>query len=96
MVNGGPGGASEHPRTWHAATIMGLGGAVFEAMHFGGGRILNPLLSTYRIPSVSDNPPIEVVLIDRQDCPSAGAGETPMIAVAPALANAVLSVPAAV
>jgi isoquinoline 1-oxidoreductase len=34
-------------------------------------------------------PPIEVVLLGRPDLPSAGAGETPMIAVAPAIANAV-------
>jgi CO/xanthine dehydrogenase Mo-binding subunit len=29
------------------------------------------------------------VLIDRKDLPSAGAGETPIVAVAPALANAI-------
>jgi isoquinoline 1-oxidoreductase len=34
-------------------------------------------------------PPIEVVLLDLPDLPSAGAGETPMIAVAPAIAAAI-------
>jgi isoquinoline 1-oxidoreductase len=34
-------------------------------------------------------PPIETILLDRRDLPSAGAGETPMIAVPPAVANAV-------
>jgi isoquinoline 1-oxidoreductase len=34
-------------------------------------------------------PSIEVLLVDRPDLPSAGAGETPMIAVAPAIANAI-------
>jgi isoquinoline 1-oxidoreductase len=32
-----------------------------------------------------------VVLIDRPDLPSAGAGETPLIAVAPAIANAIFA-----
>jgi len=36
-------------------------------------------------------PEIEVVLLDRPDLPSAGAGETPMIAVAPAVANAIFA-----
>ena len=34
-------------------------------------------------------PPIDTVLVNRRDLPSAGAGETPIIAVAPAIANAV-------
>ena len=33
-------------------------------------------------------PRLETVLLDRQDLPSAGAGETPIVAVAPAIANA--------
>lgn len=71
------------------ATIMGMGGALYEAVHFDGGHILNPTFTQYRVPRFSDIPPIEVVLIDRPDLPSAGAGETPMIAIAPALANAI-------
>ena len=73
------------------ATVMGLGGALFEAVHFDGGRISNPRLSQYRVPRFSDVPPIEVVLIDRTDIPSAGAGETPIVAVAPAIANAIFA-----
>ncbi len=69
--------------------IMGLGGALFEAIHFGDGKILNPHLSEYRVPRLRDVPPIEVVLINRPDEPSFGAGETPLIAVAPAIANAI-------
>ena len=71
------------------ATVMALGAALFEAVHFDDGRILNPSFSTYRVPRFTDVPPIEVLLLDRRDIPSAGAGETPMIAVAPALANAI-------
>lgn len=68
---------------------MALGGALFEAVHFDGGRILNPRLSEYRVPRFRDVPPIEVVLLDRRDLPSQGGGETPLIAVAPAIANAI-------
>jgi isoquinoline 1-oxidoreductase len=71
------------------ATVMALGAALFEAVHFDNGRILNPAFSTYRVPRFTDVPPIEVLLLDRRDIASAGAGETPMIAVAPALANAI-------
>jgi isoquinoline 1-oxidoreductase len=31
---------------------------------------------------------IEIVLLDRKDLPSAGAGETPIIGIAPAIGNA--------
>ena len=68
---------------------MALGGALFEAVHFNGGVISNGLFSAYRVPRFGDVPPIEVVLLDRPDLPSAGAGETPMITVAPAIANVV-------
>jgi isoquinoline 1-oxidoreductase len=34
-------------------------------------------------------PALETVLLDRRDLPSAGAGETPIVAVAPALGNAI-------
>ncbi|MCX6594086.1 MAG: molybdopterin-dependent oxidoreductase [Acidobacteria bacterium] len=70
-------------------TIMGIGGALFESIDFAGGRILNPRLSKYRVPRFSDVPEIDVVLVNRPDLPSAGAGETPIVAVAPAVANAI-------
>jgi isoquinoline 1-oxidoreductase len=71
------------------ATVMALGGALFEAVHFDAGAITNGSFAGYRVPRISDVPPIEVVLLHRPDLPSAGAGETPMIAVAPAIANAI-------
>jgi isoquinoline 1-oxidoreductase len=45
--------------------------------------------SRYRVPRFSDTPRLEVVLLDRKDLPSAGAGETPIVAVAPAIASAI-------
>jgi len=71
------------------AIVMGLGGALWEAVEFEDGRILNPRLSQYRVPRFGDVPPIDIVLLDRKDLPSAGAGETPIIAVAPAIGNAI-------
>jgi isoquinoline 1-oxidoreductase len=71
------------------ANVQGLGGALFEAVSFDNGRILNPRLSQYRVPRFSDLPEIETVLLDRKDIPSAGAGECPMIGLAPAVANAI-------
>jgi CO/xanthine dehydrogenase Mo-binding subunit len=71
------------------AVVMGLGGALFEAIDFANGRILNARLSQYRVPRFSDVPKIEVVLLDRKDIPSAGAGETPIVGIAPAVANAI-------
>ena len=70
------------------AAVMGLGGALFEAVQFDNGKILNPRFSRYRVPRFRDLPALETVLLDRKDIPSAGAGETPIVAVAPAVANA--------
>ncbi len=71
------------------AVVQGLGGALFEAVRFEGGKILNPRFSRYRVPRFSDVPILETVLLDRKDLPSAGAGESPIVAVAPAVGNAI-------
>jgi nicotinate dehydrogenase subunit B len=73
------------------AMIQGLGGALFEFVEFENGRITNARFSRYRIPRFSDVPEIEAILLDRKDIPSAGAGETPIMAVAPAIANAIFN-----
>jgi CO/xanthine dehydrogenase Mo-binding subunit len=69
--------------------IQGIGGALFEAIEFENGKILNPRFSRYRVPRFSDVPVLETVLIDRKDLPSAGAGECPIVALAPAVSNAI-------
>jgi isoquinoline 1-oxidoreductase len=71
------------------SNVQGLGGALFEAIEFANGKILNGRMSQYRVPRFSDLPAIETVLLDRKDLPSAGAGECPMIGLAPAIANAI-------
>ena len=73
------------------ANNMGIGGALFEAIQFANGRILNPHFAQYRVPRFSDAPAMEVVLIDRKDVPSAGAGETPIVGIAPAIGNAIFA-----
>jgi isoquinoline 1-oxidoreductase len=73
------------------ATVMGLGGALFEAIHFENGKILNARFSDYRVPRFADTPVLETVLVDRKDVPSAGAGETPIVAIAPAVGNAIFA-----
>ncbi|HEX6933022.1 MAG TPA: molybdopterin cofactor-binding domain-containing protein [Streptosporangiaceae bacterium] len=93
LVTGYECGAIVNPHTVRAqiegATVMALGGAMFEAITFAGGAITNAAFSAYRVPRLADVPPVEVILLDRPDLPSAGAGETPMIAVAPAIAGAI-------
>ena len=71
------------------AIAMALGGALFEQIRFGDGQISNARFSQYRVPRFSDMPEIDVVLVDHPDLPSAGAGETPIVGLAPAVANAV-------
>jgi isoquinoline 1-oxidoreductase len=73
------------------ALVMGLGGALFEEVQFRGSQITNAKLSAYRVPRFRDVPQIDVVLLDRRDVPSAGAGETPLIAIAPAIGNAIFA-----
>jgi isoquinoline 1-oxidoreductase len=73
------------------AVVMGLGGALFEAIDFADGKILNPRFSRYRVPRFGDTPALETVLLDRKDLASAGAGETPIVAVAPAVGNAIFA-----
>jgi CO/xanthine dehydrogenase Mo-binding subunit len=73
------------------AIVQGIGGALFEKILFADGRILNPHFAQYRVPRFSDTPKIEVVLLDRKDLPSAGAGETGLVGLAPAVGNAIFA-----
>jgi CO/xanthine dehydrogenase Mo-binding subunit len=73
------------------AVVMGLGAALFEAIRFESGVIGNATFADYRVPRIDDVPPVEVVLLDRPEIAPAGAGETPILAIAPATANAVFA-----
>jgi isoquinoline 1-oxidoreductase len=60
-----------------------------EEIQFQNGRVTNGRFASYRVPRFRDIPKLDVVLLDRKDAEPAGAGETPIIAIAPAIANAV-------
>jgi isoquinoline 1-oxidoreductase len=71
------------------AIVMGLGPALREAMVFEDGKMTNASFWQYEVPRMRDLSELEIHLLDRPDLASTGAGETPLIAVAPAIANAV-------
>jgi isoquinoline 1-oxidoreductase len=73
------------------AIIQGIGGALFEQLEFDKTRILNGRLSAYRVPRFTDVPEIEVILVDRRDIPSAGAGESPITTTAPSIGSALFA-----
>jgi nicotinate dehydrogenase subunit B len=73
------------------AIVQGIGGALFEKILFANGRIQNPHFAKYRLPRFSDTPQIDIVLLDRKDLPSAGAGETGLVGLAPAVGNAIFA-----
>jgi len=69
--------------------IMGMGPALREEMRFEGGKVRNAKFERYLVPRFSDVPELDIHLLNRPDLASAGGGETPIIAIAPAIANAV-------
>ena len=74
------------------AITMGLGPALREAVKFAKGAVTNGTFADYEVPRFADLPDIfEIELMDRPDLPPAGAGETPIVTIAPAIANAVFA-----
>jgi isoquinoline 1-oxidoreductase len=69
--------------------IMGMGPALYEAIDFQGGRVLNQGFARYRVPRTSDMPSMETLLVGDADTPSTGAGEPAIVPVAAAISNAV-------
>jgi CO/xanthine dehydrogenase Mo-binding subunit len=70
---------------------MALGGALAGSPIFGRDEADSPPLPAGQAPSPADAPKIEVLLLDRPDLPSTGVGATPLIALAPAIANAIFA-----
>ena len=73
------------------AIVQAIGGALFESIQFANGQVTNAHFADYRVPRFRDTPEVEVVLLDRKDLPSAGAGETGIVALAPAVGNAIFA-----
>ncbi len=71
------------------AIVMGLGGALFEASDFEGGRLLNATFARYRVPRIVDAPRIDVRFVGDDDTPSTGTGEPGIVPIAAAVSGAV-------
>jgi isoquinoline 1-oxidoreductase len=72
--------------------LMGLGAALREEILFEDGRLKNGRFANYRVTRFHDVPPkMEILLLDKKEADPVGAGETPIIAVAPAMANAIFA-----
>jgi CO/xanthine dehydrogenase Mo-binding subunit len=69
--------------------VMGLGSALSEEVRFRNGEVLDRSFDTYRIPRFSWLPKIEVVFVENRETPALGGGEPPVIAIGPAIANAI-------
>ncbi len=69
--------------------IMGMGAALREEVRFADGKVLTDGFGSYPVPRFDDVPELDIHLLDRRDLPSVGGGETPIIAIAPAIAGAV-------
>ena len=73
------------------AVVMGMGTALYEAIDFRDGRVLNAGFTRYRVPRTSDAPAIETLLVGDDDAPSTGAGEPGIVPIAAAISNAVFN-----
>lgn len=91
-------GKAINPRQCQAqdegASMMGIGHSLFESLQFENGQPLNSSLVDYRVPTFSDLPGrFETELIENGDGPgpygAKGMGESGIVSVAPAIANAI-------
>jgi isoquinoline 1-oxidoreductase len=71
------------------AIVMGMGTALYEAIDFENGRLLNSGFARYRVPRINNAPEIEVHLVGDNTTPSTGAGEPGIVPMAGALSSAV-------
>jgi 4-hydroxybenzoyl-CoA reductase subunit alpha len=75
------------------SVYMGFGQALQEDMVWENGRLMNPSLLEYRIPSTLENPEIESIIVESEDPEgpfgAKEAGEGSLAATIPAIANAI-------
>jgi CO/xanthine dehydrogenase Mo-binding subunit len=76
------------------AAITGIGQALFEEIAYDNGQLINPNLVDYVLPSLGDMPPfIDSIAVEVPDpngpFGAKGIGESALIPVAPAIANAI-------
>jgi nicotinate dehydrogenase subunit B len=72
-------------------TTMALDGVLAGSLAFGRDQADSPSWPAGQAPGPADAPKIEVLLLDRPDLPSTGVGATPLVALAPAIANAIFA-----
>ena len=72
-------------------TMTALSSVLAGSLAFGRDDAGSPSLPAGQAPGPADAPKIEVLLLDRPDLPSTGVGATPLIALAPAIANAIFA-----
>jgi CO/xanthine dehydrogenase Mo-binding subunit len=72
------------------ATLWGLSLALYEGTVFADGQVKDRNLDTYRPLRMADVPDLDINFIDSTEFPS-GLGEPPLIAVAPAIGNAIFA-----
>ena len=71
------------------STMMGLGYALTEEVHFRGGEVLERNFDSFELPRFSWLPRIETILIDNPDVPASGCGEPPIVGMGAVVANAI-------
>lgn len=75
------------------SVYMGLGQAVQEEMVWNNGRLMNPTLLEYRIPTTLETPQIDCIIVESNDPEgpfgAKEAGEGSLAATIPAVANAI-------
>ena len=75
--------------------VQGMGFALVEEMVWDGGRLANPTLMDYKIPTIKEAPEIHALIVESQDRSgpfgAKGVGEVGIIPVAAAIGNALRS-----
>ncbi|MFZ2906845.1 MAG: xanthine dehydrogenase family protein molybdopterin-binding subunit [Cyclobacteriaceae bacterium] len=70
------------------SVVMALGAAVKHATDFAAGKAVQQNFNSYKMPRISDIPPIEVHIMDNEE-KAGGVGEPGLPPLAPALCNAI-------
>lgn len=79
------------------SAMMALGHTFFEEMKWEGGQLINPNLIDYRVPTFAELPPdFDTLLVEEGEGPgpygAKGVGEGGVLAVAPAIGNALFRI----
>ena len=83
-----PGGVEEQI---YGGLMWGLGHALFDRMEMKNGQVLQSNFHDYRVPRMSDMPPVDILVLDGEPSKPGGVGELGSPSVAPAIANALFS-----